>query len=71
MSGAGVCSGAPAAGHREFKSLSSETGNKGGRSGTVFWLSSPPSILFFFHRAVSSALFTAAPLKRSAETRFR
>lgn len=31
MSGAGVCSGAPAAGHWEFKSLSSETGNKGER----------------------------------------
>lgn len=26
---------------------------------------------FFFHQSVSSALFTAAPLKRSAETRFR
>lgn len=25
----------------------------------------------FFHQSVSSALFTAAPLKRSAETRFR
>lgn len=33
---------------------------------------SPPSLLFFFfHQSVSSALFTAAPLKRSAETRFR
>lgn len=53
--------------HRRRETKEGEAGLSSGSP----LLSSPPSLLFFFHQSVSSALFTAAPLKRSAETRFR
>lgn len=52
--------------HRRRETKEGEAGLSSGSP-----LLSSLSPIFFFHQSVSSALFTAAPLKRSAETRFR